>query len=198
MSRAYLRVDPAFYERKLEQGYTLPQIAAYVGCLCLADSQTNRGRFRDLPVLKALLGPGARHVPFLLERGDLVLELRGRVYVDGWDEWQEGDWQVKERLARVRSKRGRRATPAAVSSDTHLAESGAGRSNGGATRPDNVYVAFRQLTGQEPDDKERSWLDDLCHDLKRGHVLDAMFADSDPSKRGFLGRVSKQLRHGAA
>lgn len=198
MSRAYLRVDPAFYERKLEQGYSLPQIAAYIGCLCLADSQTNRGRFRDLPVLKALLGPGARHVPYLLERGDLVIEARGRVYVDGWDEWQEGDWQVKERLARVRSRKAGKATVATVSPDTHLAESGAGHSNGGATRPDNVYVAFRQLTGREPDPKEKPWLEDLCRDLGRGHVLDALYADDSPGSRGYMGRVSRRLRQGAA
>ena len=89
-----LNLDPGFYERKLDQGYSLPQIAAYVGCLCLADAQSQRGHFRDLVVLKALLGPGARHVPVLLERGDLVM-VGKRVYVEGWDEWQEGDWQVK-------------------------------------------------------------------------------------------------------
>jgi len=198
MGRAYLRVDPGFYERKLDQGYSLPQIAAYLGCLCLADAQTVRGRFRNMTVLKALLGPGARHAAYLLDRGDLVIQERGRVYVDGWDEWQEGDWQVKERLARVRSRKGMNGTAPTVSSDTPLAGAGAGRSNGGAARPDNVYVAFRQLTGKEPDQKETTWLDELCHDLKRGHVLDAMYADSDPTRRGFLGRVSRQLRGSAS
>ena len=110
MSRAYLRIDPALYERKLEQGYSLAQLAAFLGCLCLADSQTRRGRFRDLPVLRALLGPAARHVPFLLERGDLLVQGRS-IYVDGWDEWQEGDWTVADRMGRVRSKRGEAITP---------------------------------------------------------------------------------------
>ena len=198
MSRAYLRVDPAMYERKLDQGYAVPQIGAFLGCLCLADSQSHRGRFRNLSVLRALLGPAARHVPFLVERHDLVVDDRGRVYVDGWDEWQEGDWQVKERLARVRNKHRAGATAASVSDDTHLAGGGAGRSNGRAARPDNVYEAFRQLTGKEPDAKERKWLEDLCHDMHRGHVLDAMHADPDPTKRGFLGRISRQLRGGIA
>lgn len=144
MSRAYLRLDPAFYERKLEQGYALSQLAAYIGCLCLADSQTQRGRFRDMSVLKALLGPGGRHIPFLLEQGDLILKEKGRVYVDGWDEWQEGDWQVRERLARVRSKRRRKDTVDTVANDTHLAESVAVRSKAESGR------SFRHH-GQHPD-----------------------------------------------
>lgn len=130
MARAYVRLDPAFYERKLEQGYSLAQLGALAGVFCLADSQTQRGRFRDMGVLRALLGPGARHVPFLIDRGDLLLEERGRVYVDGWDEWQEGDWQVKERLARVRSRKTRNATVPTVASDTVLAGAGGERRAG--------------------------------------------------------------------
>jgi hypothetical protein len=29
----------------------------------------------------------------------------GELYVDGWDEWQEGDRTVSERVTRIRSKR---------------------------------------------------------------------------------------------
>lgn len=205
MSRAYLRLDPAFYERKLDQGYTLPQIAAFVGCLCLAEQQVNRGRFRNVVVLKALLGPGGRQVTTLVERGDLIVDQRGRVYIDGWDEWQEGDVTVPERMRRLRTRKSVTGdTVTTVTNGTppnvtpRLAEGGAVQSIGGATRPDNVYEAFRLLTGNKPDDKERGWLDDLCHDLHRGPVLDAMYADPEPTRRGFLGRVSRQLRGGAA
>jgi hypothetical protein len=119
MGRAYLRVDPAMFERKvIQQGYPPLAYAAYSAILCLADGQPVRGRFRDERVLRALLGPLARWLPFLIEHRDLVPAAKhrrcdncpsahgaaGQLYVDGWDEWQEGDWQVKERLARVRDK----------------------------------------------------------------------------------------------
>lgn len=106
MSRAYLRLDPEFFERKmLGQHYPPGAVAAYVGCLCLAESQPKRGRFRDRRVLGVLLGPSARWIPFLVEHGDLIeSDDLPRLYVDGWNEWQEGDWKVAERIARVRAR----------------------------------------------------------------------------------------------
>lgn len=117
MSRAYLRVAPELFERKVvEQGYPLPLFAAFVGMLCLAEHQPHRGRFRDVRVLRALLGPAGRWVPELMARGDIVCSGDGTVYVDGWDEWQEGDVTVGERVKRIRTRR--RATPATVTSVT--------------------------------------------------------------------------------
>lgn len=106
MTRAYLRLDPEFYERKLlDQQYPPGAVAAYIGCLCLAETQPKRGRFRDRRVLGVLLGPTARWIPFLIEHGDLIeQDALPRLYVDGWDEWQEGDWKVAERIARVRAR----------------------------------------------------------------------------------------------
>lgn len=106
MPRAYLRLDPEFYERKmLDQQYPPGAIAAYIGCLCLAETQPKRGRFRDRKVLGVLLGPSARWIPYLIDHGDLIEQERlPRLYVDGWDEWQEGDWKVAERIARVRAR----------------------------------------------------------------------------------------------
>ena len=113
MTRAYVRVDPGFYERKaLAQGYPLGAVAALVGCFCLGESQPTRGSFRDRRVLGVLLGPGARWIPYLLEHGDLVeREELPRLYIDGWHEWQEGDLTVPERMARMRAKKGKRVTP---------------------------------------------------------------------------------------
>jgi hypothetical protein len=71
---------------------------------CYAEQQPDRGRFRP-QVLKALLGRRKRWVPYLLEHQDLVQQEDGRLYVVGWDEWQEGDWQVAERMRRVRNRR---------------------------------------------------------------------------------------------
>jgi len=107
MSRAYLRLDPEFYERKvLDQHYPPGAALALIGCLCLAETQPKRGRFRDRRVLGVLLGrPSSRWIPYLIERGDLIEQATvPTLYVDGWDEWQEGDWKVAERIARVRAR----------------------------------------------------------------------------------------------
>lgn len=104
MGRAYLRLDPAFFDRKaIDQKYPAGAVTALIGVLCHAEHQPQRGRFRDVRVLKALLGPHARWIAFLLEHRDLVAK-RGQLYVDGWDEWQEGDWKVGERVKRIRNR----------------------------------------------------------------------------------------------
>lgn len=118
MARSYLRLDPHFYERKaLRQGYPLGAVAALVGCLCLAETQPERGRFRDRRVLSVLLGPGAKWVPYLIERGDLIeQDVYPRLYIDGWDEWQEGDVTVSVRMNGIAARRGGSygATPGAL------------------------------------------------------------------------------------
>lgn len=104
MARAYLRLDPNYFDRKaIEQKYPPGAVAALIGALCHAEHQPQRGRFRDARVLKALLGPYAKWIPFLIEHRDLVVR-KGVLYVDGWDEWQEGDWKVGERVRRIRNR----------------------------------------------------------------------------------------------
>lgn len=104
MTRAYLRLDPDYFERRLERGDPPGAIGAFVAVLCLAESQPKRGRFRNEAILRALLTPPfARWVPYMLEHQDLIPEGK-RLYVDGWDEWQEGDRTVTERMARVRNR----------------------------------------------------------------------------------------------
>jgi len=236
MSRAYLRVDPAMFERKvIQQEYPPLAYAALAASLCLADSQPVRGRFRDDHLLRVLLGPLARQLPYLLEHSDIVPAsshrgcgncpsghgLPKQLYIDGWDEWQEGDWQVKERLARVRAKPSNgkhriKIPDPTVSNDTDptvssygsdrsvaaIAGRGVSVSEAGAARrikkPDNVFLSWRVLTGSEADPKEHEWLEDLCHDFGRGHVIDLLYADLDPTKRGLLTRISRQLRKPAA
>lgn len=109
MTRAYIRLDPGFFERKvLGGGYSPGEALALIGSFCLAESQTPRGRFRNERVLRALLGPFGKHVGKLKERGDITTDELGRIYVDGWDEWQEGDVTVKDRMARLRERRNKR------------------------------------------------------------------------------------------
>lgn len=132
MTRAYLRLDPAFWERKrIEQAYPPGAISALIGIFCLAESQPERGRFRSEKLLRALLEDDAKWVPFLKEHGDLVVLGDARIYPPGWDEWQEGDWKVGERVQRIRgrehtvrpvpavtTKTVRKRTPATVSDVT--------------------------------------------------------------------------------
>jgi hypothetical protein len=107
MSRAYIRVSPDFYERKvLAQKYPPGAALALIGCLCLAETQPTRGHFRDRKVLAVLLDSQAKWIPFLVDHGDLIEQASyPRLYVDGWQEWQEGDVTVPERMARLRARK---------------------------------------------------------------------------------------------
>lgn len=95
LPKAYLRVDPNL-------AFTHPDPGAFIRLLCHANAQPHRGRFKEWGLLENALGaePAAR----LRDRGDLV-EVDGRWYVSGWDEWQEGDLTVGERQRRVRQRR---------------------------------------------------------------------------------------------
>lgn len=103
MTRAYIRLDPSFDERKYD--YPDGPYAALIATFCLAEHQPERGRFRSLDYLARLLGKRGRHAAFLVEHGDLAKLPDGRCYVVGWDEWQEGDWKVGERVARIRGRK---------------------------------------------------------------------------------------------
>lgn len=113
MPRAYIRVVPDLFDRKvLQQKYPPAAAMAFVGCLCLGESVSPRGRFRSIATLKAMLtgpnGEGAaysRSVNYLIEHGDLVVNGDGSVYIDGWDELQEGrDNTVSDRVERYRKR----------------------------------------------------------------------------------------------
>jgi hypothetical protein len=101
--RAYHRVDPLMDERKSH--YSPAKLGAFVKVQLLAGRQANRGRFRSRKALEgALPAAYARHVAFLVEQGDLVVQPDGSLYLDGWDEWQEGDLNVAERMRRLRAR----------------------------------------------------------------------------------------------
>lgn len=97
LPRAYLRIDP-----NIDQVY--PELRkTFVGLLCAAHRQPERGRFRDRALVEALCGKA--FVKQAYTRGDLTDLEDGRPYVTGWDEWQEGDLTVAERMRRVRDRR---------------------------------------------------------------------------------------------
>lgn len=95
--RAYLRVDP-----NIDQAY--PDLRnTFVGLLCSGGRQPDRGRYRCRQIAEQL--HSRAFIRRCLDRGDLVELADGRLYIDGWDEWQEGDLTVAERMRRMRSKR---------------------------------------------------------------------------------------------
>ena len=96
MPRAYLRMSP-----DLDQH---PDPLAMVRAMCAAARQPERGRFRHQVTLERAVGK--RQFRFMVERGDIVPAGSGvGVYLAGWDEWQEGDWTVAERMRRMRQRR---------------------------------------------------------------------------------------------
>lgn len=108
MPRAYLRIDPNIDAVYPELRHT------FIGLLCAAHRQPERGRFRDRRTLEGLCGRA--YVKAAYARGDVRDLPDGRVYVPGWDEWQEGDMTVAERMRRMRDRRRRSdgaVTPAA-------------------------------------------------------------------------------------
>jgi hypothetical protein len=114
--RAYLRLDPQFADMK--SGYPDGAFRAYVEVLCWAEQQHPRGVFRSRKLLAVLLEKRARWITYLLENGDLTEMATGQLVVDGWTEWQEGDWKVHERIARIRNRKRRDRTAPTVTPDT--------------------------------------------------------------------------------
>jgi hypothetical protein len=114
--RAYLRLDPNLADRKAD--YPDGAFRAFIECLIFAEHQPKRGRFRNERLLRVLLDRRGRWVPYLLEHGDLTRGDSGELYVDGWDEWQEGDVTVSERMKRLRNRKGGGDTPPTVTDDT--------------------------------------------------------------------------------
>jgi hypothetical protein len=97
-------MDPNLVENMLEDGRSDAEIAAFVHLLGVAEAQSPRGRIKNRKVLAGFLGRHARHLDSLLRHGDLIELPDGRLYVEGWDEWQEGDWKVAERARRIRNR----------------------------------------------------------------------------------------------
>lgn len=113
-ARAYLRLSPAtFRDKAVVDGYPPGAFAAFISVLCLAEEQPERGRFRSERLLRLMLDEpqeGVRlgwgkWVAHLINHGDLVRLPNGHLYVDGWDQWQEGDVTVAERMQRLRARK---------------------------------------------------------------------------------------------
>jgi len=105
MGRVYIRVSPTLVEDKEADGYPDGAITAYVKLLGKAAEQPSRGYFLNGTVLRGYMGRHARWVKFMVEHADLVPQPDGRLYVERWEEWQEGDLTVADRVRRIRARR---------------------------------------------------------------------------------------------
>jgi hypothetical protein len=204
--RSYLRMLPDLYERKAfgtdkHPPYPPAAIACFAGVLCFGEQQPDRGRFKSRRLLTVLLeGPNgvgraiARQVGFLIEHGDLIERKDGSLYIEGWDELQEGNWQVAERMARYRERHGA-VTPTVtpdvteptvtvqsrVDSGKRLADSGlavAHTARDGLPNLDEDAIdALERRTGrpiQMAGDKQLTEYDRLIADHGLGEVVIAM------------------------
>lgn len=174
--RAYLRLDPNL--RREKRSYPDGAFRAFVEALCAAEAQPLRGRFESKAILKAMLGPRARWITYLLEHNDLVLEDSGELAVVGWTDWQEGDLTVPERMARLRAKKAAKAagvTPsvtAEVTSDVTAARKAEAVS--GAVGEAEAVAATRNngspetMMGFRPRKKKPTEAE-LLADIKRQH-----------------------------
>jgi hypothetical protein len=95
LPKAYLRLDP--------NADAHPDLHAMVTMMLEANRQPERGRFKALERLRLLLG--RKRLQACLDRDDLVVLGDGRWLLAGWDEWQEGDFTVGERMERLRNRK---------------------------------------------------------------------------------------------
>lgn len=221
MSRAYIRFSPkAFHEKVVIDGYPPGAFAAFAAVLCMAEEQPERGRFRSERLLRLLLDEPeegvhvgwGKWVKYLLEHGDLVKQDRGVLYVVNWDEWQEGDFTVAERVARLRKKR-KDATAAATDdvtvprvitpSDGGGKPSAVGRRPSADDRPTDpieadAIDAYYRLTVSFPAGKVLTWLEDLIRSFGDAAVSDALAIEVGISddRRTLLSRTQDRLRAG--
>ena len=95
LPKAYLRIDP-----NLDSTHPAP--GDMVALLCAANRQPTRGYFKSVEVARSALGKALFNRS--VARGDLRKNGVG-YHVDGWDEWQEGDINVGERMRRLRERK---------------------------------------------------------------------------------------------
>lgn len=148
LPKAYLRVDPNIDAH--------PDPGTMILLMCEAHRQPRRGRFRHLDRLRRSIG--RRQLQGAIDRGDLVEQDDGSWYLEGWDEWQEGDWTVGERVRRVRERRSR------------VRER---RSSGGAH-----LETFERYTGVSPPCPERSTPSEALGRKGVGHIPPTPPADA--------------------
>lgn len=94
LPKAYLRIDP-----NLDSTHPAP--GDMIALLCAANRQPSRGYFKSEEIARVALGRPLFNRS--VARGDLRKNSVG-YHVEGWEEWQEGDVNVGERMRRLRER----------------------------------------------------------------------------------------------
>ncbi len=189
--RAYLRLDPRLADKKA--AYPDGAHRAFVDSLCFAEQQPERGYFRNIKLLRVLLEKRARWISYLIDHGDLIPQADGRLYVEGWTEWQEGDVTVPERMVRLRNRKRAPDTPPTVMNDTaagvtdpsavggkRLAVGGSG--GGSPSHGSPTFMRYRPKASIEDVQRQHDAGFQLCVDcgVRRGaHKADHAFASAE-------------------
>jgi hypothetical protein len=150
--------------------YSPAQFGSFLKVQLVAGRQRTPGRFRSLAALKgAVPAPYLRFIDFLLVEGDLVVADDGSVYVDGWEEWQEGDLTVSERMARLRNRKRNSVVTGSVSNDVTLPSPTANASANALSRNGEGYgegfdgradlEAFLLVRHRPPTPRQRELMD---------------------------------------
>jgi len=163
LPKAYLRIDP-----NLDQH---PDAPGMLKMICAANRQHPRGYFQRVTAL-SILGR-KRLAEFTTprpgkKRPDLVELPDGRLYLEGWEHWQEGDWTVGERVQRLREKRSGGVTeplPEPVTEPLPPSEALGVKASGTDQRPGSKARA------QEPDPKAANPLVDRDTLVAEGYRL---------------------------
>lgn len=134
LPKAWLRINPNL-------GFTHPDPGAFVKMLSYANAQPMRGRFKDWPLVIAVLGRQAAEM--LCARGELVPIEDGCWYVAGWDERQE------------RPDRGRPWIPAALRVAVFVRDSGRCRRCGTDAEPQLDHIEPWVRGGPDTEDNLR-------------------------------------------
>jgi hypothetical protein len=95
LPKAYLRLDPL-----IDSHADWP---AMVTLMLWANRQPRRGYFKSLDTVRKLLG--RKRLDACIARRDLAEQPDGSYHLLGWEEWNEGDLTVGERVRRLRARR---------------------------------------------------------------------------------------------
>jgi hypothetical protein len=110
MTRAYIKLDPGFPDRK--DYYPDGPWRALVTLFCYAAHQPTPGTFKNDKLVKVLLGRHARFLAFLEAEKDVTRSRDGSLIVVGWKDWQEGSFPTVAARMEAIEKRRRPMTPA--------------------------------------------------------------------------------------
>jgi hypothetical protein len=195
LPKAYLRIDPNIDRAKADTQW------AFIRLLCEANRQPRRGQFKSRALFDNLFGKATARK--LLAAGDAVEQETGEVMVPGWNEWQEGDYTVGDRMRRMRDRRNNgvsspsphRIAPSPSTSSRGSTDKGVGQRASSDADISPIEVALSQLMRRSPAPRQLSTVEEMADELPAGIALATIenLIDERP-ERNVYGVLIDQLR----